>query len=156
VTDLTGTTRDGIEKGEKMFTGYHTVNRSGELLDIGIGYDIHKQSIDNGAVVTLIERPPSWYPCCLYCSSVTGDLLVAMNNYKAETSQVTRYLSDGKHQQSFQLDNMGQPLYRDPRYITENKNGDIVVSDLFLGAVVVTDSGGRHRFSYTGPERDLH
>lgn len=34
-------------------------------------------------------------------------------------------------------------------YITENSNGDIVVSD-WNRSLVVTDCGGRHRFSYTG------
>uniref|UniRef100_A0A8W8LNG2 Tripartite motif-containing protein 3 n=1 Tax=Magallana gigas TaxID=29159 RepID=A0A8W8LNG2_MAGGI len=43
-------------------------------------------------------------------------------------------------------------LYRRPSYITENNNGDVVVSDSIFpsGAVVVTERGGRHRFSYTG------
>ncbi|XP_048729874.2 uncharacterized protein LOC125647222 [Ostrea edulis] len=41
-------------------------------------------------------------------------------------------------------------LYSYPCYITDNRNGDIIVSD-YPGAVVVTERGGRHRFSYTGP-----
>ena len=40
-------------------------------------------------------------------------------------------------------------LYIHPCYITENDNGDVVVSD--LDAVKVTSREGVHRFSYTGP-----
>lgn len=36
-----------------------------------------------------------------------------------------------------------------PNYITENNNGDIIVSDFHrAGAVVVTDREGKHRFTY--------
>lgn len=38
-------------------------------------------------------------------------------------------------------------MFRIPRYITENNNGDVVVSD-WLHGVVVTDRGGKHRFSF--------
>lgn len=48
-----------------------------------------------------------------------------------------------------EFDSEGLELYNGPHKITENNNEDVVVSDL-SGAVVVTDSGGRHRFSYTG------
>lgn len=42
----------------------------------------------------------------------------------------------------------GLEIYRQPSYITENNNGNIVVSD--YRAVVVTELGGKYRFSYTG------
>jgi hypothetical protein len=51
---------------------------------------------------------------------------------------------------TIQHDDNGYPLYKYPNYITENRNGDIVVSDLWCSAIVVTDSRGRHLFSYTG------
>ncbi|XP_062573861.1 uncharacterized protein LOC134235729 [Saccostrea cucullata] len=47
-------------------------------------------------------------------------------------------------------DSTGQKLYKLPKYITENHNGDVIVSDLNNG-VVVTDRTRRHRFPYTGP-----
>ncbi|XP_062584964.1 uncharacterized protein LOC134246599 [Saccostrea cucullata] len=56
----------------------------------------------------------------------------------------------GRHIQTILQDNTGQRLYRYPGYITENRNGDVIVSDRWCG-VVVTDSRGRYRFSYTGP-----
>ncbi|XP_062612920.1 uncharacterized protein LOC134274677 [Saccostrea cucullata] len=67
------------------------------------------------------------------------------------SGQVNRYTNTGEHLQTIQHDNTGQRLYEYPHYITENRNGDVIVSDFDRYAVVVTDRGGRHRFSYTGP-----
>lgn len=47
-----------------------------------------------------------------------------------------------------QFNNTEIKLCKYPRFITENNNGDVLVSD--SGAVVVTERGGKHRFSYTG------
>eukprot|EP00105_Crassostrea_gigas_P026474 XP_011447453.2 PREDICTED: uncharacterized protein LOC105342260 isoform X1 [Crassostrea gigas] len=101
---------------------------------------------------TFIERTDStWEPWCVYWSPSTGDLLVAMYNYRTMTGKVTRYNQSGQLTQTIQYNNTGRGLYSDPLYITENKNGDVVVSDSESRAVVVTERGGRHRFSYTGP-----
>lgn len=50
-------------------------------------------------------------------------------------------------------------MYRIPRYLTENNNGDIVVSVWRYnepGCVVVTDAQGRRRFSYRGSPQELN
>uniref|UniRef100_K1R8F8 Tripartite motif-containing protein 3 n=1 Tax=Magallana gigas TaxID=29159 RepID=K1R8F8_MAGGI len=73
-----------------------------------------------------------------------------MYNDDTETGKVTRYNQSGQLTQTIRYHNTGQGLYREPIYITENNNGDVVVSDFESGAVVVTERGGRHRFSYTG------
>ena len=68
-------------------------------------------------------------------------------------TKITRYNKAGKVTHTIQNDENGKALFMFPRFITENNNGDVVVSDIIdesYGAVVVTDSGGRHRFSYTG------
>eukprot|EP00105_Crassostrea_gigas_P014972 XP_011431831.1 PREDICTED: tripartite motif-containing protein 3 isoform X2 [Crassostrea gigas] len=70
--------------------------------------------------------------------------------YKYDTGKVTRYNQSGQLTQTIQNDTTGRGLYREPRYITENNNGDVVVSVTWSGAVVVTERGGRHRFSYKG------
>ncbi|XP_062570674.1 uncharacterized protein LOC134232704 [Saccostrea cucullata] len=93
-----------------------------------------------------------WEPRCVYSSPSTGDLLVAMYNiYTNRQCKVVRYNSRGEKIQTIQYKNIGQILYSRPLYITENRNGDVIVSDAVHDAVVVTDCGGRHRFSYTGP-----
>lgn len=63
-------------------------------------------------------------------------------------SKVIQYKS-GQLTQTIQSNNTRQSMYVIPRYITENNNGDVVVSD-WLRGVVVTDRGGKHRFSFIG------
>uniref|UniRef100_K1QSH4 Tripartite motif-containing protein 3 n=1 Tax=Magallana gigas TaxID=29159 RepID=K1QSH4_MAGGI len=119
--------------------------------------NISKLLKDMKTSTTFIERTDStWKPWCVYWSPSTGDLLVGMffyNYYDYDTpckmwGKVTRYNYTGQLTQTLQEDNTGQKMFRHPICITENSNGDVVVSD--LDAVVVTECGGRHRFSYTG------
>ncbi|XP_062612894.1 uncharacterized protein LOC134274638, partial [Saccostrea cucullata] len=75
-----------------------------------------------------------------------------MSDYR-NTSKLNRYSNRGHHIQTMWLHNMGKKLYRDLRYITENRNGDVIVSDwngIDHGTLLVTERGGSHRFSYTG------
>eukprot|EP00105_Crassostrea_gigas_P044861 XP_019929009.1 PREDICTED: uncharacterized protein LOC109620626 [Crassostrea gigas] len=105
-----------------------------------------------GGFHTVNKRTDStWEPLCVYWSPSTGDLLVWMryNRLYTDTSKLIRYNQSGQLTQTIQHDNTGRGLYREPIYITENNNGDVVVSDSYR-AVVVTERGGRHRFSYTG------
>lgn len=71
--------------------------------------------------------------------------------YREETwtGVVFRYNQTGQLTQTVQHDSTGLELYCMPNYITENNNGDIIVSDFHrAGAVVVTDREGKHRFTY--------
>ncbi|XP_056007785.1 uncharacterized protein LOC125666670 isoform X2 [Ostrea edulis] len=150
---LIDTTRDTIHRVANIITslftgGLHTVNSSGELIYIDSKHNINKLSTDNKTVTILIQSTSPWYPQCVYCSPSTGDLMVGMFNYR--TGKLTRYNSSGQHILTIEHDNTGHTLYSEPLYITENNNGDIIVSDWGRG-VVVTERGGRHRFSYTGP-----
>lgn len=70
--------------------------------------------------------------------------------FKPGTGKVTRYDQTGGLIQTIQYDNKGQELFLEPYSITDNNNGDFVVSDSLRKAVVVTKYGGKHRFSYTG------
>ena len=90
----------------------------------------------------------------MYCSPSSGDLLVGMIRWATDTDtfipgtgKVMRYDNTCKRKQTI-LHNIS------PRYITENNNGDVLMSDMLnmmYGAVVVTSGEGVHRFSYTGP-----
>ena len=63
-----------------------------------------------------------------------------------------RYDSTGQHKQTIpEKINTTQTLYQMPKFVTENNNGDVVVSDFERGAVTVTSYEGIHRFSYKGP-----
>ena len=79
--------------------------------------------------------------------------MIAKIRIDTDETKITRYNKAGNATQSIQNDKDGEALYTLPRCITENNNGDVVVSDSIdrsHGAVVVTDRYGRHRFSYTG------
>ncbi|XP_065932413.1 uncharacterized protein [Magallana gigas] len=162
LTDTTGVPLHRVEdslSGLYGYRGLHTVNSESELIYIDRDYNINKLSKDMKTTTTFIERTDStWEPWCVYWSPSTGDLLVGMYNYDTYTGKVTgkvtRYNQSGQLTQTIQYHNTGRGLYREPLYITENNNGDVVVSDIIdfvSGAVVVTERGGRHRFSYTGP-----
>nr|XP_034318493.1 uncharacterized protein LOC117686817 isoform X2 [Crassostrea gigas]XP_034318494.1 uncharacterized protein LOC117686817 isoform X2 [Crassostrea gigas] len=149
LTDTTGVPLHRVEdSGSGLFRGLHTVNSESELIYIDKNYNINKLSKDMKTTTTFIAKTDStWGPRCVYWSPSTGDLLVAMFNYRTETGKVTRYNQSGQLTQTIKHDT-GRGLYRKPRNITENNNGDVVVS--MSSAVVVTERGGRHRFSYTG------
>lgn len=139
-----------------LFGGSHTVNNEGELIYIDLNYNISKLSKDMTETTIFIEKADiEWKPRCVYCSPSTGDLLVGLLREDTETGKVARYSQSGILTQTIEHDSKGLEQYCKLHYITENNNGDVVVS-VFpiyfeIGGVVVTESGGKHRFSYTGP-----
>ncbi|XP_078311334.1 uncharacterized protein LOC144617791 isoform X2 [Crassostrea virginica] len=136
-------------------SGIHTVNCEGELIYIDKEFNIIKLCNDMETTTTLIKHTDTtWEPLCVYCSPSSGDLLVGMSRYDRDTRTITgkvmRYDDTGKHKQTIPHDdNTPHTLYKEPLFITENNNGDVLVSDRL--AVVVTSGEGVHRFSYTGP-----
>nr|XP_022294178.1 uncharacterized protein LOC111104488 [Crassostrea virginica]XP_022294179.1 uncharacterized protein LOC111104488 [Crassostrea virginica]XP_022294180.1 uncharacterized protein LOC111104488 [Crassostrea virginica]XP_022294181.1 uncharacterized protein LOC111104488 [Crassostrea virginica] len=154
IDTATGTQLHSVE--HSLYSGLHTVNCEGELIYIDNEYNIIKLCNDMKTTTTLIKyTDKTWGPRCVYCSSPSGDLLVGMYRYDedtdTDTGKVMRYDNTGKHKQTISHnDNTSHDMYEDPWFITENNNGDVVVSDFFR-AVVVTSVEGVHRFSYTGP-----
>ncbi|XP_061187027.1 uncharacterized protein LOC133195183 [Saccostrea echinata] len=130
--------------------GVHTVNLTCDLIYIDWYGNINKLSKDNTTKCTLIKKTEIWEPRCIFCSPSNGDLLVVMyRDDPIEIAKVSRYNDTGQLIQTVQNNNTKQRLYLRPKWVTENRNGDVVVSD--DDRVVVTECGGRHRFSYTGP-----
>ncbi|XP_078311661.1 uncharacterized protein LOC111135302 isoform X3 [Crassostrea virginica] len=153
----TGKRLHSVEHSLISSRGKHTVNCDSELIYVDKDKNISKLSSDMKTTTTLIKHTDkTWEPLCVYCSPSSGDLLVGMWRRDTDTvtytGKVMRYDNTGKHKQTIPHDdNTPHDLYMSPRYITENNNGDVVVSDWFRGAVVVTSGEGVHRFSYTGP-----
>ncbi|XP_048754436.2 uncharacterized protein LOC125665697 [Ostrea edulis] len=155
LTDTTGIARHRVLDLNYWIGGPHTVNRCGELIYIDKQHNINKRSktLDN-TPTRLLESESPWVPICLHASHSTGDLIVGMFNTNADNGKVTRYNGTGKQILNIQHDNTGQVLYGSPIYITENNNGDVIVSDYIKDTVIGTCCSGRHRFSYKGRSVD--
>uniref|UniRef100_A0A8W8I1U2 B box-type domain-containing protein n=2 Tax=Magallana gigas TaxID=29159 RepID=A0A8W8I1U2_MAGGI len=105
-----------------------------------------KMISDTDTVVTMFTTG-DWDPYGV-TSAASGDLLVCLR--KDDQSKVVRYSSTGTVLQEIQYDSQCQPLYKKAVYITENVNGDIIVTDSEKKAVNAVDRLGIFRYSYSG------
>ncbi|XP_065944450.1 tripartite motif-containing protein 2 [Magallana gigas] len=106
---------------------------------------------DTDTVVTMFTTR-DWVPFGV-TSAASGDLLVCLR--KDDQSKVVRYSSIGTVLQEIQYDSQCQPLYKQAVYITENVNGDIIVTDWEKKAVIAIDRLGIFRYSYSGKDKSF-
>lgn len=151
---LTDNTGKSLHKLEVPFAGVqrglNTVNRDSEMIFIDTRNEKYHDDIVikklskemKGTTIFIDSKLLTGSPRCVFCSPSSGDLLIGVYQ------KVIRYDQTGKLTQIIQNDTNGIALFDEPRYLTENKNGDIVVSD--SSSVVVTENGGKYRFSYKG------
>ena len=102
---------------------------------------------NNGKIENLIKLQ-KWFPMAL-CTTEANDLLVTMESEDLAMCKVVRY-AGSTVKQEIQFNVKGDKLYCRADFINENKNLDVVVSDLGARRIVVVDKYGIFRFNYTG------
>lgn len=132
--------------------GTHTVTKEKNLIYFDRNGTIQRLSKDRNlkSQLTILSS----FSCrahCVYCSPLTGDLILGMCNNYTNTCIIKRYNITEKLQSRNQPKIIGQIENCCPTLITENINGDIIVAGLLCG-VLGMDRSGRHRFSYKESE----
>lgn len=131
----------------KYTFGAHSITKEGRLLYLN-GSSVKRLSDDSvSEILFTISEENSWNTRCIYSSNNTGKIIIGLHNKDANLGKLHLYSINGKLEQTIENDNDGKPLFKWPRYITENYNADIVTSDWKIG-IIVTDVFGNHRFTY--------
>ena len=146
-TDLKGNLLQMIQTSRTLL-GYNTVTQDGDLIYTEDMKNVIYRITPDKKITEFIKTEEDWLPQCVHSSRINGDILVWV--VKCGECKFTRYSKAGKEIQNIHSDSKAKELYGDPRYITENINGDICISDFSRRAVVVLNKSGQHRFSYKG------
>ncbi|XP_062619385.1 uncharacterized protein LOC134280955 [Saccostrea cucullata] len=126
--------------------GYHSVSSDGDLLYAEKDKcDIVKVS-RGGAVETFINTD-AWEPVGIFCSKINDDVIVGLRRDKE--AMVTKYDKYGMKLKDYHRGKEGN-LFQWPHFVTENKNGDICVSDFGRESLIVVKTTGNIRCVYKG------
>lgn len=127
------------------------VTKDGDL--VYIDYNDCSVNIVKNTHIESVIKLREWIPRGV-CSTFSGDLLVVVQSADDDKqSKVLRY-SGSEEKQSTQFNDKKGPSYSsggDNKYISENKNKDICVSDWGFRALVMVNRTWKLRFVYTGP-----
>ncbi|XP_062581598.1 uncharacterized protein LOC134243356 [Saccostrea cucullata] len=134
-----------------------TVTREGHLVYID-GEDRNINIVKSDRTECLIKEK-DWIPGAI-CSTSTGDLLLLMRSeYRVEKPtkrKITRF-SGSTVKQEIQLNTKNKKILTSHlAFIHENKNLDIILSDMHTESVRVLSSEGQLRFTYDGNPLLMH
>lgn len=106
-------------------------------------------NIVEGNQIKEVIRLKEWKALSI-CSTLSGDLLIIMNEGK-NPSKVVRYCGSTK-KYTIQFNDDGQPLFSSGqnKFLAENRNLDICVSDFDAHAVVAVNHDGKLKYRYNG------
>lgn len=111
--------------------------------------------------ITLLKTEESEDVVGIYSSFVSGHILVLIQIFTVTEShwqrhyshKITRYDENGLKIGDIWINDRIQGWrFLSYAYITENKNGDIIISSNGYNTVVGMDRSGKHRFRYSHPE----
>ncbi|XP_062614898.1 tripartite motif-containing protein 2-like [Saccostrea cucullata] len=139
--DRSGTELDNIST-DRVPYGLAVMKDGSLIYSGGFNHFIHRLSL-NKQFTKLINT--EYEPTGLLCIR-SGDIIVCIGSYV--TARVVKYSSSGTKIQEFKKDQYMEKLFTDPKFICENVNDDICVSD--QGNVIVLTKTGQLRFKYDG------
>lgn len=142
--NLQGELVKSIKTKERIYPSSTAVTSNGNL----VFAELYSETVQMPKNKEMQIRSLGWKFLNIF-STASDELLVVMSD--DENSKVVRY-SGFKEKQIIQYHDDGHPLYSSGyiKYINENTNLDICVSDRIARAVVVVSHLGKLRFTYTG------
>ncbi|XP_062613794.1 uncharacterized protein LOC134275532 [Saccostrea cucullata] len=115
-------------------------------------YETDEHFSTEGARPFFTPETDGWTPKGIAFSLVSpGHILIGLYNSKQKKGNVIKVKSNGTLE-GYLGNERGEKPYTNPRFLAENKNGDICISDSVTKNVFVFEREGILRFSYAPPE----
>lgn len=95
------------------------------------------------------DKEGAWFPRGIE-RNANNKFIVCFKSWTEKRGKVSVVNDLGKIVENFEYDDKNEPLYIDPRYITENKlTRDICVTDTIRKTLIAVGSSGKYKYSYS-------